>query len=155
MLNETVSPMLSGEAFGWGLGAWRAYAGASLMALSLGALLLLGLPMLLCPLQWAKRLGWAIPAQDADAHLAIYFGRSLGMVTCALSGVTLLVKGHPSVWPLLFNLNLIVFLAAAAVHTWGAVRRIQPLSETLEIPVWLVLAASQYLFYPALQWRWS
>ena len=74
-----------------GLGMWGAYAGPCLMYLALGALLLFGLPLLLWPLRWARLLGWASTPQD---HLAIYFGRTLGMVTCAMS-IAALMAGEP------------------------------------------------------------
>lgn len=149
--------MLNDAAFGWGLGLWYEYARACMLWLSVGALVFFGLPMMLWPLRWAKLLGWTIPGSTGapeDAHLAIYFGRTLGMVTCALATVGLCVLDHPTLWPLFFNLNILIFLANTAVHAWGAIRRIQPLSETLEIPYWFALAVLLYLFYPVAQWRW-
>lgn len=136
----------------WGLGIWGAHARACLLWFSLGGLLLFGLPLLLQPLRWAKMLGWTALAQD---HLAIYFGRTLGMITCALSAVNLASLDHPVVWPLLFNLNILIFMANVLVHAWGAIRRIQPVAETWEIPYWFMLAVLQYLFYPATHWAWG
>ncbi len=140
------------QLFDTGLGMWGAYAGPCLKWFSLAALLLFGLPMLLWPLRWARMLGWASTPQD---HLAIYFGRTLGMLTCALCIASLMALNHPSLWPLLYNLNIMIFLANTGVHAWGAIKRIQPLAETWEIPYWFALAVVQYLFYPATQWRWA
>jgi hypothetical protein len=137
--------------FDTGLGMWGAYAGQCLMGLAIGALLLFGLPMMLWPLRWARLLGWASAPQD---HLAIYFGRTLGMVTCALSIVALMSVNHPSLRPVLYNLNIMIFLANTGVHAWGAIKRIQPLAETLEIPYWFGLAVVLYLFYPGTHWHW-
>ncbi|MBI5925075.1 MAG: hypothetical protein HY836_05695 [Aquabacterium sp.] len=138
--------------FDTGLGMWGAHAGPCLMWFAWAALLLFGLPMLLWPLRWASMLGWA---STPDDHLAIYFGRTLGMVTCALSVATLMALNHPSLWPLLYNLNIMIFLANTGVHAWGAFKRIQPLAETWEIPYWFTLAVVQYLFYPATHWTWG
>ena len=135
-----------------GLGMWGVHAGLCLKALAIGALLLFGLPLLLWPLRWARLLGWAVAAPD---HLAIYFGRTLGMVTCALAIATLMSLNHPLLWPLLYNLNIMIFLANTGVHAWGAIKRIQPLAETWEIPYWFALALVQYLFYPATHWTWG
>lgn len=38
---------------------------------------LLGLPLLISPMTWARKVGWEIPEQK---DLANYFGRSLGAV---------------------------------------------------------------------------
>jgi len=123
-----------------GLGMWGAHAGPCLMWFALAALLLFGMPMMLWPLRWASMLGWASTPGD---HLAIYFGRTLGMITCALSVATLMAVNHPSLWPLLYNLNIMIFLANTGVHAWGAIKRIQPLAEPWEIPYWFALAVGE------------
>ena len=35
------------------------------------------------------------------------------------------------------------------VHVYGAIRRIQPITETLEIGFWMILFGLNVLFYPA------
>lgn len=134
-----------------GLGMWQAYAGQCLLWFSIGGIALFGMPMMLWPLRWARLLGWSPGPQD---HLAIYFGRTLGMVTCAISAVALCTLDHPSLWPALFNLTILIFLANTLVHAWGAIKRIQPVAENWEIPYWFGLALVQYLFYPGAHWHW-
>jgi len=138
--------------FETGLGLWREYAGTYMLWTSWIGLLAFGLPMMLWPLPWARVLGWASTPQD---HLAIYFGRCLGMVASAVSIVGIVAVNHPSLWPMFFNLGLMIYLANTLVHAWGAVRRIQPASETWEIPYWFALAVLQVLFYPDVHWRWA
>ncbi|MGW8322346.1 MAG: proteasome subunit beta, partial [Thermodesulfobacteriota bacterium] len=56
--------------------------GSSLFML-VGATLFLvafGLPLLLCPMAWARRIGWSLPQEE---DLANYLGRSLGGVVMA------------------------------------------------------------------------
>lgn len=133
------------------LGYGHAYAGVCLQWLSWGGLLLFGLPMLLVPLRWARLLGWQIPD---DPNLAIYFGRTLGMVSSALAVSGLIAAQHPVLQPFYFNLTLLIFLANTGVHAWGALMRIQPPAENWEIPYWFALAVLVWVFYPDTQWHW-
>jgi hypothetical protein len=137
--------------FDAGLGMWGEYARGCLLWFSLGGLLLFGLPMMLWPLRWARVIGWTFAEAD---HLAIYFGRTLGMVTCILSAVGLMVLDHPQLWPMMFNLTIMIFLANTLVHAWGAFKRIQPAAENWEIPYWFALAIIEYLCYPGEHWHW-
>jgi hypothetical protein len=139
----------------WGLGIWGAHAADCLQWLSWGGLLLFGLPLLIMPLRWARLLGWAAPAgEQPSEHLALYFGRTLGMLSCVVSIAGLAAVKLPALHPALFNITFMIFAANTLIHAWGAVRRIQPLSETWEIPYWAALAGVQYLFYPGAHWRW-
>jgi hypothetical protein len=132
-----------------GLGIWGEYARQCLLWFAVAGLVLFGLPIMLWPLRWARLLGWRVAQND---HLALYFGRTLGMLTCSLCVVNLLALDRPALWPMLFNLNMLIFLANTLVHAWGAIKRIQPPAENWEIPYWLALACLQYLFYPATHW---
>jgi hypothetical protein len=40
------------------------------------------------------------------------------------------------------------FAVMTAVHVYGAIRKIQPLSETLEIGFWALLLLLAFCFYP-------
>ncbi|MGO4002969.1 hypothetical protein ABVN23_17945 [Pseudomonas fluorescens] len=48
-----------------------------------------------------------------------------------------------------FDILFVVFSLMFVVHVYGALKRIQPLSETLEIGFWAVLLVLNVLFYPA------
>ena len=52
---------------------------------------------------------------------------------------------------LIFTFQVLLAVAAfmVVVHIWGALLRIQPVSETLEIGVYGGLAVLTVLFYPA------
>ena len=41
-----------------------------------------------------------------------------------------------------------VFIGMTLVHVWGAIRRIQPVTETIEIAFWAGLIVLGLLFYP-------
>ncbi len=98
--------------------------------------LAVGAPLAIAPLAWARLIGWRI---DADAHLAIYFGRCLGGVILAVSAVAVRVSGDPTVAPHLLDVVILAFAAMTAIHAWGWFRKIQPWVENLETFLYLAL----------------
>lgn len=127
------------------LGIWGEHARLFLLLVMASTTLVFALPLFLVPLRWARLLGWRIPA---DTDLAQYFGRCLGafilvvealMLRAALTGVGL----HFT-----FEVVAMVALLMAVVHVRGALQRIQPLSETLEIGMYGALLLFTLLFWP-------
>jgi hypothetical protein len=131
------------------IGLLSEQASGFLVAVSLISLLALGLPMLLVPLTWAQWLRWPIPQSTDGRNLSIYFGRCLGAVICVQATVVLVNADDDSLQPVLFAILIGEFALMVAVHVWGAVRRIQPRSETLETYAWAGLLVLALLFCPA------
>ncbi len=127
------------------LGYWASYSAIFLQVFGAGVILLFGLPMVLQPLTWARWLRWQIPEQT---HLAIYFGRCLGAIACVLGVMAWCAARMPEVQPFFFNILIGSTVAMVVVHVYGALRRIQPLTETLEIPFWFALFVLSLMFYP-------
>lgn len=102
-------------------------------------LVVIALPLLLVPLTWARWFGWKIPEGNND--LTVYFGRCLGAT--ALTLIIGVAHGipDPKSHHLLFELCAIVSGLMILIHVWGAIRKTQPLSETVEIAVWVVAFA--------------
>jgi hypothetical protein len=48
-----------------------------------------------------------------------------------------------------FETLMTVWLFMVAVHLWGWIKGIQPITETLEIGLWLALIALTLAFWPA------
>jgi hypothetical protein len=127
------------------IGFWGAHARTYLLLLMTVTTAVFALPIFLAPLKWARWFGWTIP-QHTD--LAVYFGRCLGsfilivellMLQAAVTGTGLVIT---------FQVLLAVSAFMIVVHVWGALLRIQPVSETLEIGMYSVLALLTILFYP-------
>lgn len=127
------------------VGTWGSHAQAFLLVLMLVTSAAFALPIFLAPLAWARRLGWRVPE---DTDLVIYFGRCLGafilvvellMLRAALTGTGLVFT---------FQVLIAVAVLMTVVHIWGAVQRIQPVSETLEIGMYAGLGILAVLFYP-------
>ena len=61
------------------------------------------------------------------------------MLRAALTGIGLVF---------VFQIMVLVGAMMVVAHVWGALARIQPISETLEIGFWAVVVALSLLFYP-------
>ena len=130
------------------IGLWSEQASVFLVVVALFALLTLGLPMVFVPLTWAHWLRWPVPQATDGRNLSIYFGRCLGAVICVQATVVLFAADHTTLQPVLFAILIGDFSLMIAVHIWGALRKIQPLSETLETIAWVGLLVLALLFTP-------
>lgn len=127
------------------LGLWTVHAQTYLLALAVVTTLVFALPITLWPLTWARLMGWKLPEHT---DLAVYFGRCLGafilivealMFRAGLTGEALLTT---------FEVLAAVATLMVLVHVYGAIKRIQPLSETLEIGMYSGMLALTLLFWP-------
>jgi hypothetical protein len=101
------------------------------------------------PLTWARWLRWPIPEATDGRNLSVYFGRCLGAVASVLAAVVLVKADDTAVQPALFAILIGIFALMVAVHVWGAVRKIQPRSESIETFGWAGLLVLALLFCPA------
>jgi hypothetical protein len=127
------------------IGLWSGYSGTFLLALGIGSLLLLGLPLLFRPLVWADALRWSRPV---ETDLAVYFGRCLGAVICILSAAAILAARDQAIQPFFFQITIASFAFMVAIHGWGAIRRVQPWTETVEIGLWGIVMVVAVLCHP-------
>ncbi len=127
------------------LGVWSAHSQLFLIVLVCVTSLVFALPIFLVPLTWARWFGWRIP-QERD--LAIYFGRCLGAFVLVIEA--LMLRAGLNGVGLLFIYQALLGVAAlmVIVHIWGALLRIQPISETLEIGMYSGMFLLAVLFYP-------
>ena len=127
------------------VGIWAAHAQAFLLVLMLVTSAVFALPIFLTPLTWARRFGWRIPEHT---DLAVYFGRCLGAFILIVE--LLMLRAAFTGTGLVFTFQVLIAVAVlmTVVHIWGALQRIQPISETLEIGVYAGLGALAVLFYP-------
>jgi len=127
------------------LGLWGAHAPTYLLVLVTATPLSFALPICLMPLAWARRFTWRVPE---DTHLALYFGRCLGAF--ALVFEALLLRAALTGDGLLWGCQMLLMVSASmvVVHLWGAVQRVQPWIETLEIGLYGGLFGLTLLFYP-------
>lgn len=128
------------------LGLWSVHAPQYLLILTLLTTLVFALPIFCIPLVWARLMGWALPTHT---DLAVYFGRCLGAFILILEAMMLRAALTGEAIHAVFEMLLAVAVMMIVVHIYGALRRIQPLSETLEIGFYVGLLVLTLLFWPA------
>lgn len=119
-----------------------------LLALMCSTTVLFALPIFLTPLSWAHLMLWKVPD---ETDLAVYFGRCLGAFILVIE--LLMLRGilDPGSRLFVFDSLYAVFSLMFVVHIYGALKGIQPITETLEIGLWFALLVLNTLFYPAQQ----
>ena len=108
-------------------------------------LLFIGLPLLISPMTWARRIRWNIPE---DTDLANYLGRSLGGLVLPVTILMYVGARDPWEYRVMFDLVILAGVFAAGVHFYGFIKRSQPLIEHLEIIMYIGLALVTWYFYP-------
>lgn len=128
------------------LGYYSQYSREYITALMVVTTLFFALPIFVAPLAWARLMLWEIPEQK---HLAIYFGRCLGAFILVVEAAMLRSATTGTSFSYAFDILFVVFGLMFVVHVYGALKRIQPITETLEIGLWAALFILNFLFYPA------
>jgi hypothetical protein len=127
------------------IGSWSNYCSTFLVGLPVLILVAFALPMLFAPLSWAKTIGFSLPEQT---DLAVYFGRSLGVAAIGICVICLLASRTPAAQPIVVDGLLVISGLYVITHIHGAIRKIQPLAETLEIGFWAALTAVLLAIHP-------
>ena len=110
----------------------------------IGTLVFLSIPMTISPLWWAKHLRWP---EETPTNLTLYLGRSLGALGLSLGVVGIIAALTNDIPPLFLLLVVLIGTSATLVHLYGALRKIQPLTETIEILIygaWTLWGLSLY-----------
>lgn len=97
------------------------------------------LPLFFAPLRWARWFRWTPPADRGD--LAVYFGRCTGALALAVIVLAVPAVPDPKGHRMIFELIALIGGLMTVVHVWGAVRRIQPWTENVEIVLYAVVGA--------------
>ena len=128
------------------IGMWSGYSDEFLTFLSAATFLFFAVPLTLTPLRWARFMGFKIPSHT---DLAVYFGRSVGGLVTAINVMAFRAgrtgEGVETALCLILGIAVMMFF----VHLWGAIKKIQPLSETLEIAFWIALGLAALAVWPA------
>jgi hypothetical protein len=127
------------------IGIWQTYAGTYLIVAGVAMLAGFGVPLLVAPMTWARLFRWPLPS---PGPLVTFLGRSLGLLIVVIAAYAFRVAGTPQAQPFFFELMLWVFVGMIGLHVYGAIKKVQPLTETIEIGMWVVLLLVTLAFYP-------
>ncbi len=127
------------------IGVFGEYAGVFLRTVAIVTALAFSIPIAVAPLAWARVLRWDV---DARPELALYFGRCLGVLALVQSCAAWYAASRPALQPFYFLMLIGVASLLGLVHVVGAVQKVQPWTETAEIPFWIGFAVLGLLFYP-------
>lgn len=127
------------------LGMWNEFSRDYLMYVMILTTVAFSIPIFFVPLIWAKIMKWTIPEQT---DLVLYFGRCLGSLALVMEYCTYqaATTGNGEVLVFHFWIGICAFMVA--LHIYGAFKRIQPITETLEIALWVLLLFLSLAFYP-------
>jgi hypothetical protein len=128
------------------VGIWQSYSDVYLYVLGVAMLAAFGIPLVVVPLQWARAFRWAVPQPE---NLTVFLGRSLGVLLSLLAVFAIKVTSSPVAKPFFFELMLWLLVAMIALHAYGAIKKTQPITETMEIALWIVLLLITLCFYPS------
>lgn len=127
------------------IGSLAPHAQTFLLALGALTLILFSIPIAIAPLFWARLVGWTIPL---ERDLAVYFGRCLGAFALILNFFMLRAGLTGEALTPTFEFIAMVWGTMIVVHIVGAIQRVQPIAETLEIGFWIALALLTAAFWP-------
>ncbi|OQR29932.1 hypothetical protein BWR15_24685 [Pseudomonas sp. T] len=127
------------------IGMWSAHAQSYLLVLSVATTLVFALPIFLVPLLWARVMQWQLPEHT---DLAVYFGRFLGAFILIVEGLMLRAALTGEALVTTFEVLAAVAGLMVVVHVYGALRRIQPWTETLETGFYAGMLLLTLLFWP-------
>ncbi|MCL4561032.1 MAG: hypothetical protein M1281_10495 [Chloroflexi bacterium] len=127
------------------IGLWQVYANAYLYVVGAAMLAGFGIPLLISPVGWARLFRWV----TSPGYLIPFLGRSLGAVISTLALFAFRVARAPAMQPFFFKLMLWIIAAMLLLHIYGALRRVQPITETVEILLWTILFVVTLGFYPS------
>ncbi len=127
------------------IGIWQSYSDVYLYIAGAAMLAAFGIPLLVVPLHWARAFRWEVPQPE---NLVVFLGRSLGIIISLLAVFAFKATFSPAAKPFFFDLMLWLFVAMIALHAYGAIRKTQPVTETVEILLWVVLFLITLCFYP-------
>ncbi len=127
------------------LGIWNDYSNIYLVIAGASMLVAFGLPLVLLPMSWARLFRWEVPQSQ---KLAVFMGRSMGIFISIMAIFAFKAAQHPAFQPFFFDLMLWIFGGMILLHVYSAIRKAQPITETLEIGLWVVLSLVTLGFYP-------
>ncbi len=127
------------------IGIWNEFSQNYLLVFMIVTTFVFAIPIFFMPITWGKMMMWKLPE---DTDLTVYFGRCLGSFAFVLEYFLYQAStaGVGEIWTFQFIIGLCGFMVVIHIH--GAIKKIQPITETLEIGLWISLFFLSLAFYP-------
>lgn len=127
------------------IGMWSSTLHIYLYVVAIAMLIGFGFPLLLVPIHWARVFRWEIPQEK---QLATFLGRSVGVFVIVLAIFAYRAANTPEVQRFFFDMLLWITAGSLLIHVYGALKKAQPITETIEIGLWILLFITTLAFYP-------
>jgi hypothetical protein len=127
------------------IGIWGEYSQTYLLYFFIFTTIAFSIPIFFFPLTWAKFMRWTIPE---DTDLVLYFGRCLGSFSLVLAYFIYQAATTGTGETIIFQILASFSVFMIGLHIYGALKRIQPITETIEIGFWILLLFLSLAFYP-------
>jgi len=127
------------------IGAYAEHAQRFLFVWATITTVVFAIPLFFTPVAWARMMRFEIPAHT---DLAVYFGRCLGAFALVFEAMTFRAALGGAGIVFVFEVGMAFAALMVLVHVYGAVKGIQPITETLEIPLWAAAVLLFALFFP-------
>lgn len=127
------------------IGMYAEHSSTFLRVVAVLTAVLFSIPILVAPLAWARVIRWPV---GSNSDLALYFGRCLGAFALTMSCTAWYVAQYQELQPLVFSMLTVFFMLMVVVHIVGAIQKVQPWTETAEIPFWFALTILGLAFFP-------
>ena len=128
------------------IGSLSAHAGTFATVICSTIIVVFGVPITFFTLRWSRLMGWTLPEHT---HLALYFGRCTGLLALCVCSFGLWCVQHPVHLPAFYGVFGLAMASMLILHVVGAALRQQPISETLEIGLWLLLLTATLACWPS------
>ena len=128
------------------IGVWQSYSDIYLYVVGVTMLATFGIPLLFAPLRWARVFRWEVPQPE---NLVVFLGRSVGIFISLFAIFAFKATASPAAKLFFFDQMLWLLVAMTALHAYGAIRKTQPITETVEIVLWVAMFLVTLCFYPA------
>ncbi|MEW8452751.1 MAG: hypothetical protein AB2686_11660 [Candidatus Thiodiazotropha sp.] len=127
------------------IGIWSEFSQTYLLYFFVFTTVAFSIPIFFFPLAWARLMRWSIPE---DTDLVLYFGRCLGSFALVIAYFIYQAAATGFGELLIFQILISFSAIMVGLHIYGALKHIQPITETLEIGLWTLLFFLSLAFYP-------
>lgn len=127
------------------LGVWSAYSQKYMLVFTAVTTLAFALPIFFIPVSWARRMLWPVPG---DTDLVLYFGRCLGALILVVEAYSMRAAISGANLRDAFEIMTGIVILMIPLHIYGALKKIQPITETVEIAMWCTLLLLNLAFFP-------